>query len=465
MKAVFAFLLCLLFSASGLAESKSGFLRLKAKIDYGTEKIVAEQFLDNNAKLMVIGEKNIRVWDTVSGKLLESFPHEIAASKDPQWLDAFFSTDERRVLIFDPRKSCLKEKDKGLTAVVYDLSTGKKIVALEHPEAVVCNVLGGQNSDTLATLDRQSKPGESQISFWNTKDFSHQRSVFVPNYIWHHLTRGGRYFLVGVGNYRKHLGLRLGPGEGQEVQVFDTQTGAVRKLTAGGRTFRLDGFLMTYVSPDSKFLAAITDRTGLVWDIEKGGEPKFEIVPESPKNRVWLYGYLQNGKYLHTSQAGNAKFYQTDTGELVAELPKPAQWELNAEKVLITPDEKYAVRQECGSAKVFDLKTNTELYRFKYDCVNHSTHDPHDPSYWAHQGSYKSDAELAFDSSGEMLFEFRDSIVNIRRTKSGEILQTISNKEARDVKYWNAVRKQVGDHFLVRNGDTNSFLIWQVNKN
>ncbi|HEY0050078.1 MAG TPA: hypothetical protein VGB68_12365, partial [Pyrinomonadaceae bacterium] len=127
------------------AQTGGEVLEFKSKIGFtgGEDKIVEYKFLENGRKLLLIGEKNLQIWDVENARLLNAATHQI-----PQFAPrGFFSTyllmgvprllDWRPFLVDEGGRWIITVEKIGAnplrSAVVRDLQNLKQIAALDLP--------------------------------------------------------------------------------------------------------------------------------------------------------------------------------------------------------------------------------------------------------------------------------------------------------------------------------------------
>src|SRR5829696_5049109 len=61
------------------AQTGGEVLEFKSKIGFtnGEDKIIEHRFLENGKKVLIIGQKNLQIWDVENAKLLNSVPHQL----------------------------------------------------------------------------------------------------------------------------------------------------------------------------------------------------------------------------------------------------------------------------------------------------------------------------------------------------------------------------------------------------
>jgi WD40 repeat protein len=463
MKILKTLAICLCLVGFAFSQTNGELLKFKARIGFDEEKerIAARYFSKDGTKLTLIGLRTIQTWDLPNAKLIESHPHEIVELDKFYGMNYEFSLDGSRVITVDIMGLGGKKKKDRVNAYVYDVQTGKRIAVLERPDYSVRFVFWSANGETLISFSGLFNQRKTEISFWNSTDFSFRKSFVVDGYTWHYLTRDGEKLYVGNGGQIRFLGLAAGESEGDVIRVYDTQTGAVEKeLRANGEQFDVNKSA-TFVSSDERFIATSKDENIIVWETGKDTAPKYEITP-LPKQRLVLEGFSDDGKYLLATQ----KFYDTATGQPVTDVPKAVRFKRDDYR--ISPDGKYALIIPCEKATVLETATDRKLYEVKSKCHPNYANSPTQEDPYPTIYGYFSDDDFRFSPRGKYLLNFHGQKLEVRDFLTGTLLQTVLRKTDEDFqtvhKYlpdW----KIVGDNILVNGEDRKSILIWKVNEN
>ena len=170
-------LTCLLFPAVSYTQTTEP-MRFLERFGFD-EGEVAERVmvLDRGSKLVLVGRKNIQMWNPLTPKLLSSIPHEIKRRKN----ETFQASPDGRILIgardrFVPLN--LKRDATPEPALVYDLASGKQIATLQRPKTPIRSVQWSHNGQTIVSFSNQLQK-EVEISFWRGDDFAWRASFTV----------------------------------------------------------------------------------------------------------------------------------------------------------------------------------------------------------------------------------------------------------------------------------------------
>ena len=490
MKILKTLTICLCFVGFAFSQTNGDFLKFKAQIGFDEvkERIAAKQFSNDGTKLTLIGLKSIQIWDIPTAKLIESHPHEIVQ------LDKFYGTayeispDGNKVITLDNIGRDGDKKEDRVNAYAYDVNTGKRIAVLERPDFSVRFAFWSANNETVVTFSGLYNQKKTEISFWNGADLSFRKSIVVDGYTWHYLTPDGERLYVGNGGTIKILGLSAGENKGDAIRIYNTRTAAVEKtFDTGGEKFAVNKD-ETFVSSDSRYIAAVKHKNVVVWDTTGKSQPIYELTAREPKDSVILEGFSGDGKYLLTRQHRIKEYYDTASGQLANDVPKilalrrENKYEVQKpysfidslthnefrreNSVLQTPDGRYAVTIPCEKATVLDLATSQSLYSVDSSCHGDGNDHPifatYDPSY--HYYSYDF---FRLSPNGKLLLNFRYDQLVVRDLKTGTILQKTLRKQDADlmnVSTWRAYWDIKGSYALTTAKDEKSFLIWKINE-
>jgi WD40 repeat protein len=464
-------LACLAFCTSALAQTKAEPLQLKTRIGFEDgETIINTRIFDDKSKLLLIGRKNLQLWDLKSLELLHSITHEMKRRDGDLTL---FSPDNKRLIVYRNRFVPLNIKRDATPepAAVYDLSTGKQIAALQRPASPIRRVEWSSNGETIVTLSNTLQK-EVEISFWDGANFTWRSSFTVRGFCWHYLTRDGATLFVGSGpvNFLEKI---YGTNSGNVIRAYNTLTGKLEDELAPNDNSNLTvGEGLTVVSGDEKFLATKGNTKGnqniLIWDLAKRSSSHFpvgEIARTNPKKSVSVKAFSGDSLFLLATQDGAEVSYDTATWRPVDRTPADGTVGLAADKLFLTRDRKYAVSQACSGAKVFEVATKKAVYSLPFNCQSAEYDDG--SSY-----SWTNDAVLPNDD-GTLLLEFQEDdkrkqrTLTLRRLASGEILQTLTFAKKPATKdnqpKWSAGNWWFKDNYLFAlSQDERSVLIWSV---
>jgi hypothetical protein len=465
MKHVALILGVLFFTTITVAQTSGDVMKFKTRIGFeADESIEQTRILDNRAKVALVGRKTIQIWDLINAKLLNSFPHEIKKRGG----ERFQMSPDNRFLIgirdrFVPLN--LVKDDRPDQALIYDLSTGKQVGALQRPATPIRTAEWSANGQTIVTFSNTLQK-EVEISYWNGSDFAWRSSLNVKGYSWHYLTRDGTYLYVGSGGLTFFEKV-YGSYTGSTVRVYNTITGKLEgELTADAKYKIAHG--RTFVSPDEKFLATEGDRKIVVWNLSERSSrvaPKYEITPTDPKKKLSLEGVSYDGLFWIATDKDARVYYETATGKPVSKVPQLVDLKFNYSNLILVPKTDYAIVQDCGGARIIDLQTNKLVTDVKFKCQSGTSEDG---SSW----SYTDDFVIPNDD-GTLLLDFADvpkskeRELKIRNLNSGAILETLSFPGKPPIKAyepkWGPGNWWFKDNYVfAMSQDERTILIWET---
>lgn len=276
------------------AQAGGEVLEFKSKIGFtgGEDKIVEYKFLENGRKLLLIGEKNLQIWDVENARLLNAATHQI-----PQFAPrGFFSTylllgvprllDWRPFLVDEGGRWIITVEKIGTnplrSAVVRDLQNLKQIAVLDLPNVSTDYVSFDENKNEILSFGVSEKTGA--FASWDKDRFTAKEVVSIREYKWHQKIRNDEKMIVGSGDTKVlWSALGLNGKQGDTLTLRDVKTGATEREYAAKNLKPETAYQETTVSADEKFLVSKRDDRVFVWEIDGGGQPKFEISNPNPK--------------------------------------------------------------------------------------------------------------------------------------------------------------------------------------
>ncbi len=279
-------ILTMIFAVSFVfAANGAEVLEFKGKIGFtnAEDKILAHQFLENGKKVLIIGEKNLQLWDVENNKLLNAVSHQI-----PQFAPrGFVSTylllgipkflDWRSFIVDKDGKWMITSEKVGTnelrSAVVRDLKDLKVIAVLDLPNVSSEYISFDENKNEILTFGVTEKTGA--FARWDTEKFAQKEVFSIKEYKWHQKIRGGEKMLVGSGD-TKILWTAI-TKEGDNLTLRDVKNGAIEKEFTAKNLKPETSFQDTTVSSDEKYLISHRNDRVFVWEIDGDGQPKFEV--------------------------------------------------------------------------------------------------------------------------------------------------------------------------------------------
>lgn len=349
------FLFCLLLSPIALSQSKPIFESKGAVVfPDGPERIMAHSFLDPENKLLVVGQKTIRLFDVISAKFVDSRPIETPeyfGEDNPRVI----SPDGRKMLVFGNYGISNKQNKIKRPAAIWDLDTGKRIAVLDGTTRPVRAGLWSRNGKTLVTSSDKYAPlmvddTSVEVAFWDGETFRLQNSLPAERINWWYLTADGDKCLFSTGPVKNLLFIvKYLDNNGGPIRVWDIASGKIEATipetgSTGERRVRAIS-----VSANEKFLMFVaqkpktknTERRLAVWGIENTDDyrikSKYEVRPD-PNISEYGGSFSPDGKYFALVADKALQIYETSTGQKRFELAtvknNPTLW-LNDNKILL----------------------------------------------------------------------------------------------------------------------------------
>ncbi len=310
-------MLTLIAAMNAFASNGLEALELKAKIGFvgGEDRIVKYELL-NNERIVLIGEKNIQVWDTRDFKPISSVPHQIPQFSPHGFFSNYILLGLPKILdlwkpyIVDPKGRFIitAEKignNKLQSAVVRDLKTLKQTAVLDLPNVSTEFVTLDENNSVIRTFGETDNTGAFAV--WDPETFQIKSMVSVDDYMWHHLIRNDGKAITGSGD-TKFSWNDLNVKQGDKLTLRDVTTGNIEKEFIAENLVSRTTFRQTKISKDEKFLISIRDDRIVVWDIDGDGWPRFEVSAKGEKKDYVLVKVI-DGRFLAVSVNKNFRVY------------------------------------------------------------------------------------------------------------------------------------------------------------
>lgn len=258
--------------------------------DKQEDRIVEYKFLEHGKKILLLGKKNLQIWDYENGKLLSSTPHEISQFQTGGFLDDLFLSGLPNALawqpvLIDPQgkwvvtietfgDKMLGNKKKKL-AVVRDVPAMKQIAVLELPNNSVDSVSYDEKKGEVSIIGLDDD--NAAIANWKRDSFELRQIIPVDEYKWHQFIQNGEKILIGSGD-SKTIWNGLNVKQGDVLTLRDAKTGAIEKEFTAPNLMPRTPFRQTFVTKDEKILLSVRDSRLIIWDIAGNGQPRFEIT-------------------------------------------------------------------------------------------------------------------------------------------------------------------------------------------
>ncbi len=228
--------------------------------------------------------KNVRVWDSLTGKLLREVPIDSAGS-----LAAIAWAPDGKTIVTAERVAGNKDQRDGDTLVVRDARTGKEIrsIAYEHGHHVatthVCFLSNGKEIATQTT---------GGVGIWEVGTGAQLIDNRFPLVDLEFGASADGKVIAAVGGANDHSG---------DVYLWDWQSGNAPRKTHTMLKYGSEGVV---VSPDAKRLALLTDHGAhtMVMDVDEG--KLRELTPPGEKRRPQGAVFTPDGKKLLVGDDG-----------------------------------------------------------------------------------------------------------------------------------------------------------------
>jgi hypothetical protein len=276
-------------------------LEFKSKIGFTNvdDKIIEYRFLENDKKLLIIGEKNLQVWDVENARLLNSVPHQLPQFASRGFVSEYLLLglprllDWRPFLVDEGGKWIITAEKIGTnplrSAVVRDLQSLKQIAVLDLPNVSTDYVSFDENKNEILTFGITDKNGA--FASWDKDKFTVKEVISIREYKWHQKIRNDEKMIVGSGDTKVvWTGLGLNIKQGDTLTLRNAKTGAIEKEYTAKNLKPETSFQETTISADEKFLISKRNDRIFVWEIDGDAAPKFEISNPNPKGNFSFKG-------------------------------------------------------------------------------------------------------------------------------------------------------------------------------
>jgi hypothetical protein len=343
-------------------------LEFKSKIGFtnGEDKIAAYDFLENGKKILIIGEKNLQLWDVANAKMINSVPHQI-----PQFAPrGFISTylllglpkflDWRPFIIDEDGKWIITAEKLGTnplrSAVVRDLQTLKQIAVMNLPNVSTEYIAYDENRGEILTFGITDR--NAAFASWKEDKFTVKQLVTINEYKWHQTIRDDEKIIVGSGDTKV---LWTGPNikQGDRLTLRDVKTGAIEKEYSAPNLKPETAYQETTVSGDEDYLISKRNDRIFVWEIDGNGAPRFEISNPNPKGD-FSFKTIVDRRFIVVKIDGQLRIYDvagngTPLFELAPQNPKEDLRFaniINGRFIFIYADHKLRVYDTVGGTKL-----------------------------------------------------------------------------------------------------------------
>jgi len=450
--------LALLFFFTSVAAFSQSRPVLQAKaelrVDDAEDRIITEKLLPSENKLLLVGQKNIRMWDLVTSRLLASRPIDLPDLTEDK--PRVISPNGLYMFVFGNYDSRDKRDQVKRPASIWNLETGKQLTVFDKAAKPVQYAAWSKNGKTLITasdtIDRERIVGDPiEVSFWDGENFQYLNTVPAENIKWSYLSADGSKFLYSVAKVKKLIVDKWLSDSGGPISVWDIKTGKVEQTIFANVNDQEQEMRSISVSPDERFLTYVTqppkskdsERTLIVSTIDGSNyriNRKYEIKP-TPKINDWSASFSPDGKFLalitgkvsYWSYAGGLvlQLYSTEAGVKMAEVTEhyaPGYW-LNDDQILLFD---YGVRLEAvevsSGRKLYETKLINKSSQITRTHVRRSVSFPGlTDRHTEYTGSYvvHDETKILPHTSGRMFVTYSNQYVKVYDAQTGAVLQTL----------------------------------------
>lgn len=439
----------LFFCTSFAAFSQSRpVLQAKGEFRIEEDRIITEKFLPSENQLLLVGQKNIWLWDLATAKLSASRPIDVPDVTEDK--PRVISPNGLYMIIFGNYDARDKGNKIKRPASVWNLETGKQIAVFDKTTKPVRYAAWSRNGKTLVTasdtIDQERTDADPvEISFWDGASFQHLNTVPEGNVKWSYLSADGSTFFYSVAETKSFIIDKFLKDSGGPLSVWDIKTGKVEQTIFANPNDQKQGMRSLSISPDERFLTYVTqppkskdvESTLVVLSIDSTHaiNRKYEIKP-TPKISDWSASFSPDGKYfaLTTGKVGYWSYddglvlqlYSTEAGFKIAELTKhyaPGYW-LNDDQILLFD---YGVRMEA-----VEVPVNRKLYESKliYKSSHRTKTHPGIPGLtvrWTEDVGFhiQDQTKIVPHVSGRMFLTYSNQYVKVYDAQTGTVLQTL----------------------------------------
>lgn len=267
-------------------------LKFHAKLGFvkGEDKIASYEFIDDEKKLVIVGQKSIQVWDVDNAKLLNSVTHQIEQFAPSGWFGSFVLLGLPKALkwrpwVIEPWGKWIMTSEKIgegkiRSAVIRDLTTLETVKTLDLPNVDIDYVALDETRNEILVFGFTGKM--AGFGSFDRDSFERKDTYTVDDFKYQQTIRNATKVIVGSGQTKTDW---VGPNQkqGGMLTLRNVRDGKIeREYTAEG--FQPKSFYEeTEVSEDEKYLVSKREDRVLVWDIEGDGRPKYEIKSQDPK--------------------------------------------------------------------------------------------------------------------------------------------------------------------------------------
>jgi hypothetical protein len=283
------------------------------RIDDYDDPIITERLLPSENKLLLVCQKNVRVWDLNRAKLLAVTPIDIPKTTEDQ--PRVISPSGRFMVVFGNYNSHDKADKIKRPASIWNLATGRQEAVLEKTTIPIQWATWSVDEKTLVTSSyrigvQRIDPNLTEISFWDGETFRQLNALSLDNVKWSYLTADGSKFFYSVATIKNWVIDKFLRDSGGPITVWDVRNGNIEQTILANAKDEEQGMRSISISPDERFLTFITqplkskdvERTLVVCSVDKASSKytisrRYEIKP-TPQINEWSASFSPDGKYL-----------------------------------------------------------------------------------------------------------------------------------------------------------------------
>lgn len=349
--------------------------------DKKEDKIVDYRFFENEKKIILLGEKNLQIWDYESGKQISSVTHGI--SKFDSFRNfgnvVFYDVPpvvEWQSVLIDPQgKWTVTIEPLGIqkkkAAIVREVTTMKQIAALELPGNSADFISYDEAESEIAVIGIDDK--SAAIAKWKRDSFELRQLIPVTEYKWHQFVKNGKKIIVGSGD-SKTIWSGYNLKQGDTLTLRDAKTGAIEKEFSAPNLMPKTPFRNTVITKDEKLLISVRDDRILIWDIDGNGQPRLELSDAKTNNDFGIQSLLQD-RYFAAYRGKDIYVYDIKGDDaqpkyhLAAVAPNDsvriASMSADEEYIAVAQDEKIAVlRVDSDGKPLYEIVRDSPNERF-----------------------------------------------------------------------------------------------------
>lgn len=352
--------------------ANDGPLKYRGKMGFfdDSDSIAASEFVKDGSKLVLIGQKNIQIWDAKGLKLIRSVPHSIDQFAPAK---GFFSKYvllglpkilNWRPYLIDPDGKWLAtiEKDgnsKLRTVIVRDLKDLGKISELKVDDYSARYISFDESKKQIFGVFDKEKSNTYVV--WDSTDLKQKRSYVIDDYKWHQEINDGKRLIVGSGDSKFALNIK----QGESLTLRDVETGNILTTFTAKDLKPETSFQETQIIAKETLLVAKRDDRLFVWDINGDGNPQMEIPVGNPKG-TYSYQRIINDRFIYVKKEGSIFLFDIfGNKDQPIEFAAPPKDSVHLAD--ITDDNRFVAVQDDDSVRVFEIGKTDPVLEIKRD--------------------------------------------------------------------------------------------------